>query len=183
MATTLKKNKQGYGYKYTELSEINNYIEELGERYIQFIKRIETEDYIFTQRYKLTKDNLEPIGEPIQGCRVVQAILSGKSNPAQEQGSALTYARRYSLLMAYGLACEDDDAESLTRPQTNVKQNATSSEPVYVQNIRKFIKENNIAVSKVQTELMKLKKTKLIEIEQEKATDFMKSLLSKEGEK
>ena len=59
--------------------------------------------------------------EPIQGCRVVEAVLSGKSNPAQEHGSALTYARRYSLQMAYGLATEDDDAESLTRKPEPVK--------------------------------------------------------------
>ena len=53
--------------------------------------------------------------EWLQGSRVVQATLINNSNPAQEQGSALTYARRYSLLMAYGLATEDDDANSLNK--------------------------------------------------------------------
>jgi len=38
--------------------------------------------------------------------------VSGK-NPAQDYGSALTYARRYSLLLAFGLATADDDAASL----------------------------------------------------------------------
>ena len=57
----------------------------------------------------------ELIDLPVRkGCRVVNATLSGKSNPAQEHGSALTYARRYSLLMAFGLATDDDDAESLS---------------------------------------------------------------------
>ena len=55
--------------------------------------------------------------KPIRGCRVVQATLSGKSNPAQEQGSALTYARRYSVLMAYGLCTSDDDAACMTVPK------------------------------------------------------------------
>jgi len=44
--------------------------------------------------------------------------------PAQKQdpqgyGSALTYARRYSLLSACGIAAEDDDGQSATRPLAN----------------------------------------------------------------
>ena len=110
MGTTLNKNKEGYGYCYTDLAEIHRYLEENNARYVQRIERIDGDDYIFTRRYidgKWEEDWL-------QGCRVVNATLSGKSNPAQEQGSALTYARRYSLLMAFGLATDDDDAESLT---------------------------------------------------------------------
>ena len=107
MGTTLNKNKEGYGYCYTDLAEIHRYLEENNARYVQRIERIDGDDYIFTRRYidgKWEEDWL-------QGCRVVNATLSGKSNPAQEQGSALTYARRYSLLMAFGLATDDDDAE------------------------------------------------------------------------
>lgn len=114
--TNLTKNREGYGYKYTDLAQIHNYLEENSLRYTQFIQKIEGEDYVFTQKYILDKEKgFIKDGEPLQGCRVVNATLNGKSNPAQEQGSALTYARRYSLLMAYGLATEDDDAESLSR--------------------------------------------------------------------
>ena len=108
--TNLKKNKQGYGYKYTDLSAIHDYLESIGYTYTQYTERIEGDDYIYTRKYKDGE-----FVEELRGCRVVQATLSGKSNPAQEQGSALTYARRYSLLMAFGLATEDDDGESLTR--------------------------------------------------------------------
>ena len=118
--TNLRKNKNGYGYKYTDLAEIHNYLEENNSRYRQKIERIDGDDYIFTKR--IINDIEED--EWLQGCRVVQATLSGKSNPAQEQGSALTYARRYSLLMAFGLATEDDDAQSLTR----TKKEATTEE-------------------------------------------------------
>lgn len=100
-----------YSYRYTELADINAFIEELGERYYQYIRRIDGDDYIITKR--IGKDAPQ---EELQGCRVVQAPTTNEySNPAQEQGSALTYARRYSLLMAYGLATDDDDANSLNR--------------------------------------------------------------------
>ena len=47
--------------------------------------------------------------------------MSGK-NPAQDYGSALTYARRYSLLLAFGLATADDDGAALTsdKPERKV---------------------------------------------------------------
>lgn len=115
--TNLKKNKNGYGYKYTDLAEIHNYLEENNMRYIQTIKRIENDDYIMTKR--CIEDKWED--EWLQGSKVVDATLQGIKNPAQEQGSALTYARRYSLLMAFGLATEDDDGQSLTRPNEEIK--------------------------------------------------------------
>jgi hypothetical protein len=127
--TTVTKNKQGYGYKYTDLAQIHEYLEQNNMKYYQFIKRIDTEDYVFTRRY--IDGRWED--EPIQGCRVVNATLSGKSNPAQEQGSALTYARRYSLLMAFGLATDDDDAESLTRKKTEEKED---NKPINEANLR-----------------------------------------------
>ena len=110
----LNKNKEGYGYQYTDLAEIHRYLEENNLRYYQYIERIDGDDYIMTVPQAIQDDG-EIIDLPVRkGCRVVNAILSGKSNPAQEHGSALTYARRYSLLMAFGLATDDDDAESLS---------------------------------------------------------------------
>lgn len=115
--TTVAKNKKGYGYKYTDLAQIHEYLESINAKYIQIIKRIEGEDYIFTKRCFDNKWE----DEWLQGSKVVDAVLSGIKNPAQEQGSALTYARRYSLLMAFGLATEDDDAQSLTQKKETKK--------------------------------------------------------------
>ena len=122
----IKKNTQGYGYKYTDLSAINDYIESIGETYFQAIEPVGDTDYVVTHRLKDGKET-----HAIRGSRVVNAPLSNKSNAAQEWGSALTYARRYSLLLAYGLATEDDDAESLTKAVMTPKERADSRQQVW----------------------------------------------------
>ena len=117
MKTALFKNAKGYGYKYTDIAKIHEWLEENNLRYMQKIERIEGDDYIFT---KICIDG-EWQDEWIQGSRVVQATLTGIKNPAQEQGSALTYARRYSLLMCFGLATTDDDGAALTEDEKKKK--------------------------------------------------------------
>ena len=53
-------------------------------------------------------------------------IPSGKGD-AQSFGSALTYARRYSLMAACGLAPEDDDGKKASEPEKNTKPTLTNS--------------------------------------------------------
>lgn len=133
-STRLSKNKQGYGYKYTELAQINEYCEQNDIRYYQYIDRIEQDDYVMTVINQNGKDS-----EPRRGSRVVQATLNGIKNPAQEQGSALTYARRYSLLMALGLATEDDDGVSLTKDKDSKQDNTN-----YKELVEKYLADNNL---------------------------------------
>jgi hypothetical protein len=53
-------------------------------------------------------------------------VPAGKQDP-QGYGSALTYARRYSLLAATGLAPEDDDANAASR-RTEIKSTVNESQ-------------------------------------------------------
>lgn len=114
MAGTVSKNKTAsagkYSYKYVDIAQIHEYLESINASYYQYTERIDGDDYIMTVKIINGEEQ-----KPLRGARVVQATLMGVQNPAQQQGSALTYARRYSLLMAFGLATEDDDAQSLTR--------------------------------------------------------------------
>ena len=114
MKSTIAKKTEGYGYKYTELADINKYCEDNNIRYYQEVEtsEINQKDYIITY---LVKDNET---SKHRGCQIVEAVLSGIKNPVQEYGSSLTYCRRYSLLMALGLATEDDDGASLTQEPT-----------------------------------------------------------------
>ena len=77
--TVLKKKKDGYGYKYTELSEIHNYLEKNGMKYYQETETnpINGQDYILTYRYIDGKWE----EKPKRGCKVVDATLSGIKNP------------------------------------------------------------------------------------------------------
>ena len=168
----LNKNKEGYGYCYTDLAEIHRYLESINARYIQKIDRIETDDYIFTKRS--FNDVWED--EWLQGCRVVNATLSGKSNPAQEQGSALTYARRYSLLMAFGLATEDDDAESLSITKEPTIEEAKE----YVLD---FGKNKGMKLSEVENNYLEWLRENSKDIYIKKCINLLKPLPSEEEQK
>lgn len=112
------KSGKNYSYQYVDIAQIHEYLENINSKYIQKVQRIENDDYIMTKR--CFDDKWED--EWLQGCKVVDATLYGNENPAQKQGSAITYARRYSLLMAYGLATEDDDAQALNKFTDTTKE-------------------------------------------------------------
>ena len=121
MSNTITKNRTAkiptksgkeYSYTYTDLASINKWLDENGLDYYQEIETNEQngKDYIMTYRYI----NGEWEEKPKRGCQVVDSILTGNSNPVQQYGSSLTYCRRYSLCLAFGLAMEDNDGADLS---------------------------------------------------------------------
>lgn len=146
--TRLGKTIQGYGYKYTDLAQINQYCEERGITYYQYIEPVVLDnsviDYMMTV---ITRDDKEKPAK--RGVRLVDATLQGIKNPAQEQGSATTYARRYSLLMALGLATEDDDGakliqSTLTPKQVNDFKNLAIETETDLEKLKKYYKVKDI---------------------------------------
>lgn len=168
--TTLKKNKEGYGYKYTELAEIHKYLEENKMKYYQEIETCPLNGFDYIMTYRFINGNWEKT--PKRGCKVVDATLAKIDNPAQEQGSALTYARRYSLLMAFGLATEDDDAQSLSMPKDIKKAKsimATEKQVEMLENLMtneqkieacKLVNKNNLKEFTIQEASSLIKKLK-----------------------
>lgn len=116
----IKKNAKGYGYNYTDLAEITKLLDENGISYYQYIEPHDGHDYVMT----VVVDEKGVSSMPYRGARIVEAKLSGKDNPVQAYGASLTYARRYSLLMVFGLATTDDDAEGFTRKRITAKEAA-----------------------------------------------------------
>lgn len=179
--TRIKKSKDGYGYKYTELSQINEYCENNNIEYYQETETcdINGEDYIVTYT---SEDGKEFIKH--RGCKIVDAVLSGIKNPVQEYGSSLTYCRRYSLLMALGLATEDDDGKSMNNDKkvdkkenkdtTKTKSEFASEEQIEI--LKKIFKNEDT----LKQMLNKYKLDKLENISKTLASEIIKKNLSKE---
>lgn len=168
--TTLKKNQKAevktksggkYSYQYVDIAQIHDYLENNNMKYYQYIDRIDGDDYIMTVKIIDGKEQA-----PLRGSRVVDATLFGTDNPAQKQGSALTYARRYSLLMAFGLATEDDDAQSLSKPKTNTKV------PLATDKQKEMIK-SLYDMEEIKLQLITLKKSKLSDLTIKEASDLI----------
>ena len=96
------KDKDGYGYKYADLNGVIKQIQKASEgKDIAFLQQPVTvggdtgvHNYLFNSKGAIFDFGtyLLPIGAP---------------NP-QKYGTALTYARRYSISAIYGIASEDD---------------------------------------------------------------------------
>lgn len=65
-------------------------------------------------------------GETIRGGKL--HVPASKQDP-QGYGSALTYARRYSIMAACGIAAEDDDGNAASRPKSRNSLDGVASAP------------------------------------------------------
>lgn len=72
-------------------------------------------------------------GEKLElpGSRVADGLGNRSTNAAQAEGSALTYARRYSLSMAFGIAADvDDDGNNLQGTKLHSQKNSPNQAPL-----------------------------------------------------
>lgn len=91
----VKNASKGYGYTYSNLADLARAGIDIPPMKTE---RVGEDEYVFAK-----------IGnEWIQGAKVVEMEMKGM-NAAQAYGSALTYARRYTVQLVMGIACDDDD--------------------------------------------------------------------------
>jgi hypothetical protein len=74
---------------------------------------------------------------------------------AQGFGSALTYARRYSLMAACGIAPEDDDGNAASKPANPVVAKNATVEPTFKIDDKSLTKEQFFALIKIKIENIK----------------------------
>lgn len=91
----IKNQSKGYGYTYNNLADLARAGVEIPPMKTAIV---EGREYVFAK-----------IGDEwIQGAQVIDIDMKGM-NAAQAYGSALTYARRYTVQLVMGIACDDDD--------------------------------------------------------------------------
>lgn len=122
----VKNNSKAYGYNYASLSDIAN-----------------AGFTIPAMRLKATEfgefvEYLDDKGEWQTGAKIVIPEMKG-SNDAQKYGSALTYARRYTVQMALGLACADDDKIETQTAEQKAENERYNSNRLSFDDIRKSL--------------------------------------------
>jgi len=105
------KNKEGYGYKYADLADCIEAIEQaLDDNCLSFTQSVETED---TGKVVVTV-LLHDSGQWLRSKFPLESVAMKQCNVMQQLGAGVTYAKRYALCGILGIATEDDDAQSLS---------------------------------------------------------------------
>jgi hypothetical protein len=104
--TAVKKERQGYNFRYADLSDIWKVIRkplsDNGLSLIQLVHSEEGRNYIITRLYHVS-------GEMIES----KTLIEFTATKFQEVGTALTYYRRYALSAMLGIVSDDDVDDNL----------------------------------------------------------------------
>ena len=123
---TLPKDKEGYGYKYTDLdtviSTVRPILSKFNIGFMQTLTNVNGRDGLTTRVF-----NTE--GEWIEDTFLLPAVAMAKTNAAQNVGAAITYMKRYALCAVLGIS-SDEDSDARLPPQQNDKQKKNPANPV-----------------------------------------------------
>lgn len=141
-ATVNVKTKTGasYSYKFITLAQIHEWLDDNGLSYEATIKRADDREYMFIT--KIDKDGNK--SEPMQGSRIPafgSNDITKLTELMQDYGSVLAMARRYSLMMVYGLAPADDEELAKPTHSSPVKTDGDKSTRIDFDQIRDDIKD------------------------------------------
>ena len=135
-----KKTAKGQGYKYMTLDELIDHAREamagLGLSFSQEVRSGDNGNIeLMTRIYHTSGQGLS------FGPLVLPADNGRDMNKIQQTGSAITYARRYSLAAALGIASEEDNDGQRLKDIAEVTINSEQVEPP-VDKLRKYYREN-----------------------------------------
>ena len=139
--TSVKKNAKNdhFKNKYADLTSIIETINPILQECGLLVTQHPNEDVLVTTVYHAES------GEYMQSEQVLR--MRDLNNP-QQQGSAITYARRYALASIFNLSQEDDDGNSaaaVKEPQKMVKEVLNEKHPMWEKALDHLQKGNPIA--------------------------------------
>lgn len=129
----IKKGKKGHNNKYADLPAVlDEAVETLNKHGIIVLQPIQPASATSHARVETLLVHAAS-GESISGSAEVPWRSDNKMNDAQSYGSAVTYARRYSLVSMLAISTEDDDGQaahskSATRQATARAEGPTAAE-------------------------------------------------------
>lgn len=143
----IKNASKGYGYNYASLADMARQGVEIPKMTTKLIDGFE---YVF---YKDGEDWL-------QGARVVVEFEAKGMNSAQAYGSSLTYARRYTVALANGIATDDDDAVEMAKPRSSGFSEPSKPSDKQLNFIKTLAKMNGKTDDEIETLLRSIKDAK-----------------------
>jgi hypothetical protein len=137
--TSVKKNAKNdhFKNKYADLTSIIETINPILQECGILVTQHPNEDVLVTTVYHAES------GEFMQSEQVLR--MKDLNNP-QQQGSAITYARRYALASIFNLNQEDDDANTATGYQVKaIKEEMTPKHPLWKKAVDHIAKGSSIS--------------------------------------
>lgn len=131
---TLPKDKQGYGYKYTDFDTVIKTVKPiLKKNKLGFCQLLQTTE---NGKSGITTILFHESGESVQAWFELPAVVVGKANNAQNVGASISYIKRYALCSILGCSSDEDTDGAVgqqtgqqmqTRPQTTRPASQTYS--------------------------------------------------------
>lgn len=106
---TLPKDKNGYGYKYTDIDTVINYVRPILSKYgLGFMQSLSSLSSTAKEIPAITTRVFHSSGEWIEDTTVLPDVTLAKTNNAQNMGASITYMRRYFLCAMLGITSDED---------------------------------------------------------------------------
>lgn len=119
---TLPKNKQGYGYKYTDFDSVVKHIKPILAKYkLGFMQTVTTMQTGESLSPALTTRLFHSSGQFIEDTILLPSMQMSDKRPnnAQNLGASITYMKRYALCAMLGISCDEDTDATLSQEKSN----------------------------------------------------------------
>ncbi len=147
--TTLPKDKQGYGYKYTDLDTVISAVRPIlakhGLGFMQTLTNLEGGKSAITTRLFSSE------GEYLEDTIGLPDVAMAKTNSAQNLGASITYMKRYALCAMLGISSDEDTDAVVENKKTDTVANTKSPVKPFASkaaNTQKVVQKNNTSALK-----------------------------------